>query len=106
MSSVRIISSRETVIRKALEEYIAKLKVRPEVVAVYLCGSWAKGTYTPYSDVDLLILIKGDSRRPHERVPDYLPDRFPVGVDLFIYTLDELKNNKFAQQLLSEGVEL
>jgi len=93
-------------VKRALQEYAAHLKTRPEVIDVYLCGSWAKGTYTPYSDVDLIILIKNDSQKPYNRVPTYLPDRFPLSLDLFIYTREELKKSPFAQKLLERAIKL
>ena len=107
LSSVRIISTNKKVILKAVKEYAADLKKRPEVEEVYLCGSWAKGNYSPYSDVDILIVInKEDGNMPHERVLFYLPDRFPTSLDLFIYTKDELKKSSFALSLLEHAVKL
>ena len=106
LTSVRIIAVDETAVRNALKLYADRLKERPEVLAVYLCGSWAKGNYTPYSDVDLLIVLDADSRLPHDRVPDYLPDRFPVSMDLFIYTSEEIKTSRFATELLKEAKQI
>ncbi|MGQ9778713.1 MAG: nucleotidyltransferase domain-containing protein [Bacillota bacterium] len=96
----------EKEIKKALIRYAEELKKKKEVEAVYLCGSWAKGTYTPYSDVDLLIVVKEDARPPRDRIPAYLPDRFPVSVDLFIYTGEELAQSDFARRLLEGAIKL
>ena len=107
MPFVKVIYSNQPSIEKALNDYVAALKKRPEIKSVYLCGSRAKGKHCPYSDMDLLILLAaGDQRRPHERIPDYLPDRFPVSLDLFIYTEDELTRSRFAQQLLADALLL
>jgi len=106
LSSVRIISTNKTAVINALETLVKRLKTRPEVLEVHLCGSWAKGNYSPYSDVDLLIVIKDDGRMPHDRVPHYLPDSFPLGLDLFIYTVDELEKSRFARELLKDAVRL
>ncbi|APC09160.1 nucleotidyltransferase domain-containing protein [Neomoorella thermoacetica] len=106
MSSVRVISVDVNAVRNALEALAAKLKSRPEVLSVYLCGSWARGNYTPYSDIDLLILVTNDARKPWERVPDYLPGKFPVGLDLFVYTPGELQNSSFARELLKNAIQL
>ncbi|BCV25955.1 MAG TPA: nucleotidyltransferase domain-containing protein [Firmicutes bacterium] len=107
MPSVKIIAANEPEVRRALRQYVASLKKRQEVKAVYLCGSWARGRHSPYSDVDLLVLLSaGDQRRPFDRVPDYLPARFPVSLDLFIYTKEELARNEFAQNLLATGIPL
>jgi len=93
-------------VKRALQEYATCLKTRPEVIGVYLCGSWAKGAYTPHSDMDLIILIKNDGQKPYNRVPAYLPDRFPLSLDLFIYTREELKKSPFAQKLLEHAIKL
>lgn len=111
MSSVRIISADKGVVLSALELYVEKLKARPEVLEVYLCGSWARGNYSPYSDVDLLIVIKddavgNDAEKPYDRVPRYLPDSFPLGLDLFVYTSTELGKSRFAIGLLKDAVRL
>ncbi len=73
---------------------------------MYLCGSWARGTYTAASDVDLAILIREDSPSarlsPRDRVPIYLPDSFPTGLDLFIYTKTEARVSSFVRSLLED----
>ena len=62
-----------------------------EIVRVGYFGSYATGRYVPGSDFDVLIEV---SERPSERRGDradrYRPERFPVGVELFVYTGDEL----------------
>jgi hypothetical protein len=56
--------------------------------------------------MDLIILIKNDGQKPYNRVPAYLPDRFPLSLDLFIYTREELKKSPFAQKLLEHAIKL
>ena len=53
-------------------------------------GSRVNGTPTPGSDVDVCVVISGSSRPVRDRIGDYLPFGFPVGVDLFPYTEAEL----------------
>ena len=106
MAFVRIVSADEKGIKKALASYAKTLKKKDNVEAVYLCGSWAKGTHTPYSDMDLLIVVKEDPRPPRDRLPAYLPDRFPVSLDLFVYTKEELAESSFARGLLAGAVRL
>jgi predicted nucleotidyltransferase len=109
LGSVRVISVDPENLAEELRRYVAALKRRPEVRKVYLCGSRARGNHGPYSDVDLLLILKHDpvpKRNPVDRVPDYLPGRFPVGVDLFVYTEEEARNSAFVQKLLSTAVEL
>lgn len=54
-------------------------------------GSWVSGTPGPGSDVDLCLVLSQSDKRFRERIPDYLPGAFPVGLDLFPYTEDELE---------------
>ena len=51
-------------------------------------------------------MIKKDARSPRERIPSYLPSRFPVSLDLFIYTEAELRESLFARSLLRDGIRL
>jgi len=67
------------------------LASHPEVRRVYWYGSWVTGIPTPSSDVDLCVVVSHDSRRPRDRIPDYLPERFPTGVDLTVLTEEELQ---------------
>lgn len=54
-------------------------------------GSRVSGTPSPGSDVDVCLLL-ADSEKPfRERIPDYLPFGFPVGMDVFPYTLAEFE---------------
>lgn len=106
LSSVKIFWPDKEAIDLALREYLDALRDKKEVLAVYLCGSWAKGNYTAASDMDLLVVIKQDTRSPRERIPSYLPARFPVSLDLFIYTEAELRESLFARSLLLDGIRL
>jgi hypothetical protein len=58
--------------------------------------------------VDLLVLLDHDERPPRERIPDYLPDAFPVGVDVIPWTRAELearlaRGDRLARTILAEG---
>ncbi len=59
------------------------------MAAVIWFGSWVNGTPRPGSDVDLCILLGASSLSRRERIARYLPGAFPVGIDLFVYTLAE-----------------
>lgn len=59
---------------------------------IYWYGSWVSGGATPSSDVDLCVVVDADERSPRHRVPDYLPSRFPVGVDLVVLTESEWRD--------------
>ena len=78
-------------ITEAIRAWAAELRRRrPEVAEIYWYGSWVSGTPTPSSDVDLCVVVEADSRRPRDRLPDFLPSRFPVGIDLAVLTRAEL----------------
>lgn len=74
---------------RAVAEYIARLRAEhPEIVRAIWFGSWVTGIPTPGSDVDLCLIVTDSTVSPHERAVAYLPVGFPVGVDLFVYTVD------------------
>ncbi len=54
-------------------------------------GSWVTGGWSPGSDVDLCIVVDRSTKSARDRVPEYLPRTFPVGIDLFVYTEAELE---------------
>ncbi len=89
-SSVRILSVDRDLVVGAVERFARELLVRdPNTVAVIWFGSWIGGTPTPGSDVDLCVLLRSSPLPPRERIARYLPGGFPVGIDLFVYTLEE-----------------
>jgi predicted nucleotidyltransferase len=49
--------------RLALARYVAVLRADPEVVAVFLFGSHARGDDQPDSDIDLLVIAAGAFRK-------------------------------------------
>ena len=57
-------------------------------------GSRVNGTPTPASDVDVCVVISGSNKMLRDRIGDYLPFGFPVGMDLFPYTEEELDRLK------------
>lgn len=78
-------------VTEAVRAYAADLRRRrPDVTEIYWYGSWVSGTPTASSDVDLCVVVETDPRRPRDRLPDFLPSRFPVGIDLAVVTRAEL----------------
>lgn len=70
----------------------------PELVRVGYFGSYARGDYVPGSDLDVLIeLRRSKEARWRDRGPAYRPERFPVGLDVFAYTSDELAEMRTAK---------
>ncbi len=63
----------------------------PRVEEVVVFGSFAKGNYAPGSDIDVFIILNRAEGLIRDRIPEFLPGAFPVGVDLFPYTRQELE---------------
>lgn len=110
--SVKISYFNKEEVEKALREYIKELKEkRPEVEKVIVFGSFIRGESVPGSDVDLLIILKESKDSILDRIPRYLPSNFPVGVDVFPYTQEEIEKmkaegNSFIEEALKEGKEV
>jgi predicted nucleotidyltransferase len=91
LSSVEIKSVDEAEIRRCVDEYAAGLlSAHPEIKEVVVFGSFLAGTFVPGSDVDVFILLSECQRPVRDRVPDFLPAHFPIGVDVFPYTVAEV----------------
>lgn len=106
---VRVFSLDHAVIEAALARLVADVYgTDPRVVAVVLFGSFARGDAMPGSDVDLLIVLASDERRFLDRIEDFQPDGFPIGVDVIPWTLAELEDrvaegDRFAMTILRHG---
>jgi predicted nucleotidyltransferase len=109
---VKIFSLDRAAIREALGRHIdTRYRPDPNVVAVYLFGSFARGRAVPGSDVDLLVVLEHDPRPPRDRIPDHLPGGFPVGVDVIVWTRAEMeerlaRHDRLARTILAEGETL
>jgi predicted nucleotidyltransferase len=91
LSSVVIKSVDEALVRRSMDGYAARLfAAHPEIAEIIVFGSFAEGNYAPGSDLDILIVLERADRPVRDRIPLYLPGPFPVGVDLFPYTRDEI----------------
>ena len=70
----------------------------------------ARGGWSPGSDVDLCIVVDRCAKASRDRASDYLPSKFPVGIDLFVYTEDELerlgKEHPSFARAIEAGVEV
>jgi len=98
-------------IRGAVIAYSKRLRrEHPEIQRVIWFGSWVDGLPHPGSDVDLCLILASSNKSPRDRIPEYLPLGFPVGVDLFAYTPDELDNLKNTSpgwyQAITSGIDL
>ena len=83
----------------------------PEIESVYLFGSLARGDAVPGSDADLLIVVSHSTKPFRDRSAHYETTGVGVGVDVVVYTREELDvlleaGNEFARRALREGVLL
>ena len=110
--SVRVWKINREAILARLARWARELGEQDEnVLAVVLFGSLARGDHTAASDADVLIILRESSLRFDERIPAFMPSDIGVGVDVFPYTLDEIKRALaegwgIARIALKEGVFL
>lgn len=79
-------------IERAVHGWAAAQRDRhPQVSRIFWYGSWVSGRPTPSSDVDLCVVLTDDHRRARDRIPDFLLEAFPVGMDLIVLTERELE---------------
>lgn len=91
MSSVEIKSVDFTAVRQAADSYASRLLLaNPGIEEIVVFGSFANDRYVPGSDLDVLIVLTHSDIPVRDRIPDLLPDRFPVPLDLFPFTRAEL----------------
>ena len=73
-------------------------------------GSRVTGIPSPGSDVDVCLVLERSDKPFRERAADYLPVGFPVGMDLFPYTAEELdrlqRDHPSWRRALTAGVDL
>lgn len=92
MDTVKITYFDKVAVRRALDDYVRLITGRhSEIEEVVLFGSLATGTPVPGSDVDLLLVLSKADRPFLDRIPQFLPSGFPVGMDVFPYTRDEIE---------------
>jgi predicted nucleotidyltransferase len=101
---VTVYSIDEQAIWVALKEFTTELAQRPEVLAVLVFGSLINGQLGVGSDIDVLLILAHSERSFLDRLPVYSPDRFPIDIDVFPYTLAEVRAGQpIAQEALAYG---
>ncbi len=111
-NSVKVVFADKAKVLRQLKDYAKNLKQKhPEVERIGYFGSYANETYGPASDVDLLIILKQNSKRFLDRIPDFLPDNLSICCDVFPYTSEEIEktqeqNNPWIRHVLKEVVWL
>jgi predicted nucleotidyltransferase len=74
-----------------MDAYAARLlAAHPEIDEIVVFGSFAEGNWAPGSDLDVFIVLSRSALPVRDRIPALLPGAFPVGVDLFPFTREEI----------------
>lgn len=92
-----------------IKHIIYSLAVNNNAIFALLFGSYARGTETEHSDLDVIFIEETDKPFLSRLDPYFSPlsDLMKGGVDVFVYTPDEFQKMKkkfFVQRALKEGV--
>ena len=91
-ASLVVKSNNRAAVERAVRAWARQISERrPEVRRIIWFGSRVTGTPAPGSDVDVCVVLAHADKPFRDRLGDYLPYGFPVGVDLFPYTEAELE---------------
>ena len=91
-ASLVVKSNNRAIVERAVRAWARRIgDRRPDVRRIIWFGSRVNGTPAPGSDVDLCVVLADSDKPFRERIGEYLPFGFPVGLDLFPYTVAELE---------------
>ena len=98
-------------INKTIRDYVADVKDAMSIDRVFLFGSYAKGTATEQSDIDLCFFSHSFENQPSIDIMTQLfrLTRKYKGIDIEPrgYSISELENdNPFIKEILQTGLEL
>ncbi len=110
MSEIKLFKIDKNELFRKLRRYVKKI-ADENVLLIVLIGSFARGDYTAFSDLDLVIIVKKDPRRPMDRIPDYLDPSLDIDVEPRVYTIDEiikmaLENRRIIKEIIEYGIIL
>ena len=90
--SLKIFSQDINAVKRLLKKTLKIRKAEyPEICSVFIFGSYVKGDFTPGSDIDVLLILSDSKRSFRDRLAEYYPENFPIPVDLFPFTISEIK---------------
>lgn len=95
LNGVEVVSVNADQLREKIKYISNKIKKdKPQVLRIILFGSFAKGNFTPYSDIDIAIIVKNCKKKFIERQDDFIEyfKQLCCDVNLVIYTQAEYKN--------------
>ena len=94
--------------RQDIEEFAAKIAEQFQPEKIILFGSYAYGTPTPDSDVDLMVIMDHDTRNVEKaiEIDCSLDRRFPV--DLFVRKPEDIRrrvemHDSFIRTIINRG---
>ena len=103
--------ARDRVLSELRQWSVAQKRSHPEVVRIGVFGSYARGDYSPGSDVDLLVIVR-ESTEPmwYMRAIGFDTLILTVPADVFVYTEAEcdrmVKDNLWMKHVLDETIWL
>ncbi|GAB4525327.1 MAG: hypothetical protein Kow0047_34490 [Anaerolineae bacterium] len=80
---------------------------RPELLAVGLFGSYARGDWGVGSDADLVLVVEDSPRSFEARAADWDVTSLPVPADVLVYTRSEweaMAERRFRQTIEREAI--
>lgn len=110
---VEILSIDEDSVKGLLQGIASKIKTEhPYVRELILFGSFSKKDFTPYSDIDIAIIVSNIDKDFIKRSDNFI-DYFievPLDVNLVVYTVEEVSKmvkakNNFIREVMN-GVKL
>ena len=113
LGSVQILYIDFPVLKEALIKAARKIRNdHKSILKILLFGSFAKGNYTPLSDIDILIVVESTDTpflNRKEAYHCYFP--VPFDVNILVYTAREYDNmlssgNLFLSSILQHAVDL
>ncbi len=107
LNGAEIYSLDEIRLRKEIQEAANSIrKNHPEVTEIILYGSFAKNTYTPFSDIDMAIIVSKSKRKFIERTDEFIDffSKIPLDVNLAVYTIEEMKRMSSSENSLIKEI--
>jgi predicted nucleotidyltransferase len=105
LDSVRIFWLNYPLIIERLIRVSERFQNYPNILEVWLFGSFAHFKAVPGSDIDLLLVIRESEKRLMDRIEEFqdLFSDIGISVDIFPYTINESDTN-FVQNAKKTGV--
>jgi uncharacterized protein len=98
-------------VMERVRSYAEELVSKRIAETVILFGSLAKGTYSPFSDIDVLILVEDAPPNPLDRISKYIDPKLPLDIEPRVLTINEFFNiikeeRRFGREILENGIVL